>query len=114
MISECRFRQFRVQHSANLLRGEAAIAQVEFVDDVPLFDDADAVSQRQHVFDVVGNQQQRNAPAGPHLRQLTAQFAAQFPKLELFKLESVFGSWREAQKVHFIDGGVFDRIVVKR
>ncbi len=43
-----------------------------------------------------------------------AKYARQFPKLDLFKLEDVFGSWREAQKTHFNDGGIFDRIVVKR
>ncbi|MDT7838161.1 sulfate ABC transporter substrate-binding protein [Aquabacterium sp. OR-4] len=45
--------------------------------------------------------------------KVAAQFAGQFPKLELFTLNSVFGSWREAQKTHFADGGVFDKIVVK-
>jgi sulfate/thiosulfate-binding protein len=34
----------------------------------------------------------------------------QFPKIELFKIDDVFGSWSEAQKVHFADGGVFDQI----
>jgi sulfate transport system substrate-binding protein len=33
-----------------------------------------------------------------------------FPKLELFTLEDVAGSWRAAQKMHFDDGGVFDQI----
>ena len=33
-----------------------------------------------------------------------------FPKIELFKIDDVFGSWSEAQKEHFADGGVFDQI----
>jgi sulfate/thiosulfate transport system substrate-binding protein len=33
-----------------------------------------------------------------------------FPKVELFTLEEVAGSWRAAQKTHFDDGGVFDQI----
>ena len=37
---------------------------------------------------------------------------ARFPKLELVKLDDVFGNWRSAQKTHFNDGGVFDRIYV--
>jgi sulfate transport system substrate-binding protein len=37
---------------------------------------------------------------------------ARFPKLELVKLDDVFGSWRSAQSTHFNDGGVFDRIYV--
>lgn len=33
-----------------------------------------------------------------------------FPKIELFKIDDVFGSWTDAQKEHFADGGVFDQI----
>ncbi|QKF74425.1 sulfate ABC transporter, sulfate binding protein [Aliarcobacter faecis] len=33
-----------------------------------------------------------------------------FPKLELFKIDDVFGSWANAQKTHFDDGGTFDLI----
>jgi sulfate/thiosulfate transport system substrate-binding protein len=33
-----------------------------------------------------------------------------FPKLELFTVNKVFGGWAVAQKKHFDDGGVFDRI----
>ena len=43
-----------------------------------------------------------------------AKYAAQFPKIELFRLDDVFGSWREAQKTHFSDGGTFDRVVTRR
>ena len=43
-----------------------------------------------------------------------ARYAAQFPKIELFRLDDVFGSWREAQKTHFSDGGTFDRVVTRR
>ena len=43
-----------------------------------------------------------------------AKYAAQFPKVELFRLEELFGSWREAQKVHFNDGGTFDQVFTRR
>jgi sulfate/thiosulfate transport system substrate-binding protein len=39
-----------------------------------------------------------------------ARLAGDFPKVELFALEHVSGSWRAAQKTHFDDGGVFDQI----
>ena len=32
--------------------------------------------------------------------------------IELFRLEDVFGTWRQTQADHFNDGGVFDRIYV--
>jgi sulfate transport system substrate-binding protein len=35
---------------------------------------------------------------------------ARFPKLQLFRIEEAFGTWRETQAEHFNDGGVFDRI----
>ncbi|MEX0610576.1 MAG: sulfate transporter subunit, partial [Pirellulales bacterium] len=34
----------------------------------------------------------------------------QFPKLELFTVNEVFGSWAKAQATHFDDGGTFDQI----
>lgn len=33
-----------------------------------------------------------------------------FPKLELITVDSIFGGWQKAQKLHFNDGGIFDRI----
>ena len=39
-----------------------------------------------------------------------AWLASDFPKVQLFTLEEVAGSWRAAQKTHFDDGGVFDQI----
>jgi sulfate transport system substrate-binding protein len=42
-----------------------------------------------------------------------AKYAAQFPKLELFTVEAVFGGFQKAQKDHFSDGGTFDQIYGK-
>ena len=41
---------------------------------------------------------------------VAAKHAAQFPKLNLFTIDEVFGGWAKAQKTHFADGGVFDQI----
>jgi sulfate transport system substrate-binding protein len=38
------------------------------------------------------------------------KYAADFPKLELFGINELFGGWAAAQKTHFEDGGVFDQI----
>ena len=48
----------------------------------------------------------------PTDKAIAAQYAAQFPKLQLFTIEEAFGGWARAQKTHFADGGVFDQIVV--
>jgi sulfate transport system substrate-binding protein len=46
--------------------------------------------------------------------KVAAKYARQFPSLKLFSLNDVFGSWTQAQKTHFADGGVFDQIYVKK
>ncbi len=33
-----------------------------------------------------------------------------FPRLELVRIDDAFGSWKQAQRTHFDDGGVFDSI----
>lgn len=38
------------------------------------------------------------------------KYAAQYPKVKLFTIDEVAGSWSKAQKTHFADGGVFDQI----
>jgi sulfate transport system substrate-binding protein len=41
---------------------------------------------------------------------LTPEQRQQFPKLEWFTIDEVFGGWAKAQQEHFDDGGVFDQI----
>lgn len=43
-------------------------------------------------------------------QEVPADDLAQFAELELFTIEQVFGSWKQAQVEHFDDGGVFDQI----
>ncbi|WP_298236195.1 sulfate ABC transporter substrate-binding protein [uncultured Azohydromonas sp.] len=43
-----------------------------------------------------------------------AKYAKQFPKINLFTIDEVFGGWTKAQKTHFGDGGVFDQIYTKK
>jgi sulfate/thiosulfate-binding protein len=45
---------------------------------------------------------------------VVAKYAKQFPKLNLFTIDDVFGGWAKAQKTHFSDGGVFDQIYTKK
>ncbi|MGB3488803.1 MAG: sulfate ABC transporter substrate-binding protein [Xanthobacteraceae bacterium] len=42
--------------------------------------------------------------------EIAKKYAEAFPKVELFKIDDVFGGWTKAQKTHFADGGVFDQI----
>lgn len=47
----------------------------------------------------------------PRLASVAAKVADKFPKLELVTIDGQFGGWRNAQKVHFADGGTFDDII---
>ena len=49
----------------------------------------------------------------PRLEAVAKRHAADFPKVEFFTIDSVFGGWKKAQPTHFGDGGVFDQIVAK-
>ncbi|MEO8206793.1 MAG: sulfate ABC transporter substrate-binding protein [Chthoniobacterales bacterium] len=46
----------------------------------------------------------------PQSEEVLAANAALFPKLTLYKIDDIFGSWGNAQKTHFDDGGLFDQI----
>ena len=46
----------------------------------------------------------------PRSEKIAARYAGRFPKLQLFTIDQLFGGWRKAQKTHFDDGGVFDKI----
>jgi sulfate transport system substrate-binding protein len=40
-----------------------------------------------------------------------AKYAKDFPKVGTFTVDEVFGSWANAQKQHFNDGGIYDQII---
>jgi sulfate transport system substrate-binding protein len=50
----------------------------------------------------------------PILTGVTAKYAAQFPKIQMFTIDQAFGGWAKAQPAHFADGGVFDQISTAR
>ena len=45
----------------------------------------------------------------PSDKDVAVKYAAQFPAIELVKIED-FGGWNKAQEKHFADNGVFDQI----
>jgi len=50
----------------------------------------------------------------PQLDEVARRHATDFPPMQLFTLAEVFGSWKEAQKIHFDEGGIFDQIARSR
>lgn len=45
---------------------------------------------------------------------ILAKYPDRFPAVALFSVEDVAGTWANAQKTHFADGGVFDQIYAKQ
>ncbi|WP_282433423.1 sulfate ABC transporter substrate-binding protein [Desulfitobacterium hafniense] len=50
----------------------------------------------------------------PRNEAVAQKYAAQFPQINLFTIDDVFGGWAKAQQEHFADGGVFDQIYVEK
>jgi len=46
--------------------------------------------------------------------KISAKYAKQFGKVNLFTIDQLFGGWGPATKAHFADGGIYDQIQVKR
>jgi sulfate/thiosulfate-binding protein len=49
----------------------------------------------------------------PTLASVAKKYEAQFPKINLVKIDDDFGGWQVAQRKHFSDGGTFDQIYQK-
>jgi sulfate/thiosulfate-binding protein len=49
----------------------------------------------------------------PRLDSVAQKYAAQFPPVNLFTVDELFGGWQKAQKAHFANGGSFDQIYKK-
>lgn len=47
----------------------------------------------------------------PRSAKVMAKYAKQFPKLQLFTVDELFGGWKKAQKDHFDDGALYDQIL---
>lgn len=50
----------------------------------------------------------------PTSEKIIAAHAAQFPTLQLFTIDELFGGWSKAQEKHFKDGGIFDQIYLTK
>jgi sulfate/thiosulfate transport system substrate-binding protein len=46
----------------------------------------------------------------PRSEKAAVKYAGQFPKVNLFTIDELFGGWQKAQKTHFADNGVYDQI----
>lgn len=49
----------------------------------------------------------------PRNAKVLAKYAKDFPKVNAFTVDEVFGGWKKAQKDHFDDGGLYDQIIAR-
>jgi sulfate transport system substrate-binding protein len=49
----------------------------------------------------------------PRNAKVLAKYTKDFPKLNTFTVDQVFGGWKKAQKDHFDDGALYDQIVAR-
>jgi sulfate/thiosulfate-binding protein len=50
----------------------------------------------------------------PRSPALLAKYAKDFPKVQTFTIEEIFGGWTKAQKEHFDDGAIYDQILARK
>ena len=50
----------------------------------------------------------------PRLKEVARRHETTFPPMNLFTIQDVFGSWKQAEKIHFAEGGIFDQITNSR
>ncbi len=50
----------------------------------------------------------------PSLEEVARRHEALFPPMKMFTVQEMFGSWKQAQKTHFDEGGIFDQIARSR
>jgi sulfate transport system substrate-binding protein len=48
----------------------------------------------------------------PRSAKVLAKYAKDFPKVQAFTVDEVFGGWRKAQADHFNDGATYDKIIL--
>lgn len=46
--------------------------------------------------------------------EIAAEFASDFPEVELVTVDDVFGGWEKAQAEHFDEGGILDKVFVNQ
>ena len=50
----------------------------------------------------------------PRSPALLAKYAKDFPKVQTFTIDELFGGWTKAQKEHFDDGAIYDQILAAK
>ena len=66
----------------------------------------------QYLYSEVGQEIAAKHHYRPRLEAVALKHKGEFPEIQLFTIDELFGGWQNAQKTHFIDGASFDQIYV--
>jgi sulfate/thiosulfate-binding protein len=69
-----------------------------------------ATAYLEHLYSEVGQELAAKHHYRPRNGAVLARHEKEFPKLELFTVDELFGGWEKAQKTHFVDEGTFDQL----
>jgi sulfate transport system substrate-binding protein len=85
---------------------------VAVVDKVAKRHDTEAVAKAylEYLYSAAGQEVAAKNFYRPRLESVAQKYSAQFPPVNLFTIDEMFGGWERAQKAHFADGGTFDQI----
>lgn len=72
-----------------------------------------ATAYLEHLYTPEGQQIAAKYFYRPRDPKVAAQHTKQFVTIKFFTVDELFGGWQNAQKTHFVDGGIFDKIIVK-
>ena len=100
---------FEIVHPSVSIRAEPPVSLVDKVVDRRGTREV-ATAYLQYLYSEEGQRLAAKHFYRPRLAAVAGEFAAQFPKVDLIDIDTVFGGWASVQAVHFDDGGVFDRI----
>ncbi|MDR2626179.1 MAG: sulfate ABC transporter substrate-binding protein [Zoogloeaceae bacterium] len=102
--------RFEVVYPALTIEAAAPVAIVDKVVDKRGTREA-ATAYLNFLFSPAGQQIIARHHFRPRDPAVLRQYAAHFPAVRTFTVESALGGWAAVQKTHFADGGIYDQIV---
>lgn len=105
--------QFDVVYPASSILAEAPVSVVDSVVDKRKTRDL-ATDYLKYLWSDEGQQLAVKYYFRPRSQNLLAENASLFPAIKLVSVDQAFGSWANAQKEHFADGGTFDQIYLAK
>ena len=105
--------QFDVVYPSLTIEAPAPVAVVDKVVDKKGTRDA-ATAYLNFLFSPEGQEIIARHHFRPRDPAVLKKYAARFPAVKTFTVESALGGWAKVQKAHFADGGIYDQIAAKR